>query len=82
MARLRGSENKTTASAKEAFSKAFSGAGGIVELIAWAKENRTEFYKLYSKLIPTDVNANISGEITFKTLLSQIENTNDLPQIE
>lgn len=53
--RPKGSLNKTTASAKEAFALAFKGLGGVKELEEWGRNNRTEFYKLYARLIPTEV---------------------------
>lgn len=55
--RQAGVPNKLTASIKQAFLLAYEGAGGLPELIAWAKENRTEFYKLLARLIPVEVNA-------------------------
>lgn len=54
--RKAGTPNKMTAKAKEAFAMAFNEVGGIEALIAWAQKNPTEFYKLYAKLIPTDMN--------------------------
>lgn len=62
--RHKGTPNKTTAAAKEAIALAFDGIGGVPELVEWAKENRTEFYKLYARLIPVDVTA--SGDLTLK----------------
>ncbi len=53
--RPKGAVNKNTAAAKEAFKLAFEGVDGVDGLIAWAQENRTEFYKLYARLIPTEV---------------------------
>jgi len=53
--RKKGSRNKFTVSAKEAFSRAFDATGGAVALAEWAGDNRTEFYKLFAKLIPTEV---------------------------
>lgn len=40
---------------KEAFAEAFEALGGVPELVAWAKKtnkNKTEFYKMCTKLIP------------------------------
>lgn len=51
-----GATNKFTTSVKEAFSEAFDKLGGVEALVIWGKENPTDFYKLASKLIPTDVN--------------------------
>lgn len=64
--RQKGSLNKTTVAARTAFQMAFDGVGGADALIAWAKENPTDFYKLYSKLIPQDVNANVGGDISIQ----------------
>lgn len=33
----------------------------------WAKENPTEFYKIASKLIPTELEAKVDGEIGIRT---------------
>lgn len=43
---------------------AFEGVGGVDGLIAWARENRTDFYKLYARLIPTEVNATVDDKRT------------------
>lgn len=47
--------NTFTVAAKQAFNAAFQGLGGVEELIEWGKKNRTEFYKLYARLIPVEV---------------------------
>jgi hypothetical protein len=52
--RPRGSANRLTRAAKEAFGLAFEKLGGIKALTEWGEENRTEFYKLYARLIPTE----------------------------
>lgn len=57
--RQKGVANKTTVAAKQAFQMAFDGLGGVQALQTWAAENQTEFFKLFSKLIPQDVNATI-----------------------
>lgn len=53
--RKAGVPNKVTMAAKEAFRLAFEKSGGAEALAEWAAENRTEFYKLYSRLIPVDL---------------------------
>ena len=53
--RPKGTPNKLTTTAKEAFALAFQGMGGAVALEKWAVENQTEFYKLFARLIPTEV---------------------------
>lgn len=59
--RVKGVPNKTTASVKGAFVEAFEMMGGAQALLIWGKENQTDFYKLASKLIPTEVNATVAN---------------------
>ena len=54
--RQKGTPNRMTVAAKEAFQLAFDQMGGPIGLATWVTENPTEFYKLYSKLIPVDTN--------------------------
>lgn len=58
--RPKGMPNKATASIKAAFLEAFERRGGADALLRWAEDNETEFYKLASKLIPTEVNATVA----------------------
>ncbi len=58
-----GSLNKFTANVKNAFAEAFDKLGGVDALVAWGAENRTDFYKLASKLIPTEM----AGSLTIET---------------
>lgn len=53
--RPKGSANKTTKAAREAFALAFDAIGGAKALAKWARDNETEFYKLYARLIPVEV---------------------------
>lgn len=52
--RRKGSKNKLTTTAREAFVYAFQQVGGGEALACWAKANLTEFYKLYARLIPVE----------------------------
>jgi hypothetical protein len=61
--RPKGSQNKTGLIVKEILEAGFEGIGGLPALIAWAKkndENRGEFYKMFAKLLPRDVNVKTS----------------------
>lgn len=58
--RKKGVPNKLTQDAKLAMEMAFAGIGGVSALTAWAKEQPTEFYKIWSRLIPKDVE--VSGK--------------------
>lgn len=66
--RKKGTPNKFTASVKAAFEEAFDRMGGVEALVSWAQSEPTEFYKLYSKLLPAEVrnsvNANVDGTIS------------------
>lgn len=63
-----GAVNKTTKLVKEVFAEAFAELQNdpSVKLVVWGKENPTEFYKLASKLIPTDLNANVNANIALQ----------------
>jgi hypothetical protein len=63
----KGSTNVKSVAIKEAFQLAFEGLGGAKGLMEWGKINKTEFYKLASKLIPVDVTSGGKTiyEITF-----------------
>ena len=65
--RKSGVGNKTTQSVKEAITLAFEKRGGVTKLIAWADDNETEFYKLWGRLIPTDVK--VSGEVNIANVV-------------
>lgn len=68
--RKKGTPNKSTAAVKEALSFAFQGLGGAKELQHWAKDNKTEFYKLWAKLLPAEVQGSLdhSGEIIIRVV--------------
>lgn len=61
--RKKGTPNKMTASAKAAFSHAFTKIGGANALAKWAKENPGPFYTLYARLIPVDATVTHDGGI-------------------
>jgi hypothetical protein len=56
--RKKGTPNRITRTAKEAYAFAFDELGGAERLRDWAEstpENLREFYRIHSKLIPIDV---------------------------
>ena len=59
--RKKGTPNKSTAAVKAALVDAFDQLGGVGSLVKWGKKNPTEFYKLWSKLLPTEIK-NADGE--------------------
>lgn len=73
--RQKGTPNKLTASFKELVQNTFQElekdpSGGMS---TWAKANRTEFYKIASKLIPTEmaVKAEVTNIEISKTIISK-----------
>lgn len=53
-----GAQNKTTKAVKEVLENVFTRIGGEEAFAKWAMKphNRVEFYKLYAKLLPKDIN--------------------------
>jgi len=69
--RKKGTANKLTKSARDAFAHAFEGMGGAEELTEWAKVNKSEFYKLYARLIPVE-HVGAGGEGPIATVIKHI----------
>lgn len=59
--KVKGTPNKLTKTVKETVLAAFNDLqqDPKANIMAWAKEQPTEFYKIAAKLIPTEVNANV-----------------------
>jgi hypothetical protein len=72
--RQKGTPNKATVAVKEALQAAFDGLGGASRLQTWAEDNQTEFYKLWVKMLPQDVNANVAA--TVQTIARKIVDPN------
>src|SRR5262249_25306597 len=49
-------QNKTTDTAREALHNAVEAIGGQERLAEWAKTNPDDFYRLYARLIPQELN--------------------------
>jgi hypothetical protein len=67
----KGAKNKVTKDVKEFLYDAFIKMQGTKEnLFDWGLKNPTEFYKIVSKLIPTDVKAQVDnkGELEIKVI--------------
>lgn len=54
--RVAGTPNKNTVAVKAALTEAFESLGSTGSLAAWAEDNKTEFYRLWSKILPQEVN--------------------------
>ena len=60
MPRPKGVPNKLGAQAKENIVAVFTRLGGAAAMVAWARRNQTEFYRLYARLIPSESTTEIS----------------------
>jgi len=61
--RPKGIPNKVSGLAKDAVAKVFEDIGGVAQMAEWARANQTQFYQIYAKLLPLQVNgAGESGE--------------------
>lgn len=61
--RKAGSPNKTTKAVKEALERAYEAIGDDDAFANWANDNQTEFYKLWAKMLPQEVNAKLAGAV-------------------
>jgi len=76
--RVKGVPNKATKAVKEALQEAFDKLGGVVALTEWAKVEPTEFYKLWAKMLPTEVKAKVEnvGDIPIGKVQIEVINAN------
>lgn len=58
--RALGTQNKVSKLAKANLEEAFVKLGGVAALVKWGKGNKTEFYKIWARLIPKDVSIGAS----------------------
>lgn len=70
--RPKGSVNKTTASVKAALTAAFDAIGGDEALATWAQANPTEFYKLWAKMLPTELSGPNGGPIPLQDMTDRL----------
>jgi UV DNA damage repair endonuclease len=57
--RKQGSLNRYTNTVKDSVLEAFEKLGGVKHMVAWAKKHPTDFYRIASKLIPQQINADV-----------------------
>lgn len=58
-----GTKNLVSGTAKENMIAVFTRLGGTAAMADWARENPTDFYRLYAKLIPTQVTGEDGGPV-------------------
>jgi hypothetical protein len=63
--------NRPPKNVKESFSEAFDKIGGVKALVEWGKDNKTEFYRLATKLIPTEIGGKAAIEVTVRDVTDE-----------
>ena len=58
--RVKGTKNKRTVEVAEALQAAFDGIGGVEALIKYGQRDTEGFYKLWVKMLPQQIKADIS----------------------
>ena len=66
--RQKGTRNKVTQGAVNNIMQVFEMLGGASGFADWARENRTEFYKHYAKLIPVTLAGDGENPIVHKVV--------------
>ena len=59
-----GTPNRLTGAFKEAVQIVYNGLGGHEAFLEWARENRTEYYRIASRLIPTEMRQDEGRTVT------------------
>lgn len=69
--RPKGRPNRLSSTVKANVVAVFEKIGGVDAMAEWAKDdkNKPDFYRIYSKLMPTEIDANIGGgvRVAFKS---------------
>ena len=66
--RVAGTPHKVTALAKDNIISVFTRLGGTAAMAKWAEANETEFYRIYARLLPTEVTGDGGGPIKFEVV--------------
>lgn len=62
--RLPGVSNRFTGAFREAVQIVYNRLGGHTAFLEWARENRTEYYRIASRLIPGEMQADGGEKLT------------------
>jgi hypothetical protein len=60
VASRKGIPNKATATAKENIIAVFNRLEGTAGMAEWARANKTDFYRLYARLIPQQIDMDVT----------------------
>jgi len=61
--RKKGTKNRVNTTVKENILKVFNDMGGSPEMVKWAKKNPSQFYGMYAKLIPRQIEAEVKSKV-------------------
>lgn len=70
--RRKGTPNKISGTVRDNVIEVFDRIGGVNSMALWAQENQTDFYRLYARLIPTEIHADV-GAVSLIELLSSLK---------
>lgn len=71
MSRPVGSKNKVGAQVKENLVAVFNRLGGTAAMAEWASENKTEYYRMYARLSPTELD--VTAQVIDASILTDAE---------
>lgn len=60
MSRTPGSKNKVSTTAKDDVLAVFTRLGGTAAMARWAKKHQTDFYRIYARLIPQQIDMDVN----------------------
>jgi hypothetical protein len=63
---------KILQAARENLASAFDLMGGVAALVVWGRQNPTDFYRLWAKLVPSSAAVEHSASIPLEELLSKL----------
>ena len=61
--RTKGALNKTSSSVKENILCVFTRLKGTAGMAAWAAENQTDFYRIYAKMLPKEIESSVTVKV-------------------
>ena len=75
-----GTRNKVSRQAKANLEEAFTRLGDVAGLVTWGRKNRTEFYRIWARLIPKDVS--IEAGAGLEDLLMKLAEQENTPVVD
>lgn len=70
--RKQGVPNKLSTTVKDNIIEVFEGIGGVTTMTGWAKENPTQFFNLYAKLLPLQVHGDPNNPLAISIIERRI----------